>query len=169
MGDRTHGRRDGTRAMVGSFGRVLAIRLGPGEDLLPATEQLLLDAGLEQGVILSGVASLHHLTVRNIHRFPAAWPITAEDRRVTTIAGPLEVLAMQGNVAPGDDGLVIHCHLDVSTGAPPGTTFGGHLMANTIVATTCELFVAELDGLRMRRSRDGDTRAPEIAFGPTEE
>lgn len=168
MGDQPHGRREGSRAVSGAFGRVLAIRLGPGEDLLPAMEHLLLDAGLEQGVILSGVASLHHMTIRNIHRFPPEWPITSEDRRITTIAGPLEVLAMQGNVAPGDDGLVIHCHLDVSTGAPPGTTFGGHLVPNTIVATTCELFIAELIGLEMRRSQDTHTQAAEIAFGSAE-
>lgn len=164
--DARHGGREGTRAVVGTFGRVLAIRLGPGEDLLPAMEQLLRDAGIEQGVILSGVASLHHLTVRNIHRFPPTWPITTSDRTVTTVPGPLEVLAMQGNVCPGPDGeLVIHCHLDVSVGAPPATTFGGHLVEDTVVATTGELFVAELAGLRMRRAADDLTRAPEIVLG----
>lgn len=166
--DTVHGRRAGTRAGAGRLGRVLALRLGPGEDLLPAMGQLLRDAGIEQAVILSGVASLHHLTVRNIHRFPPTWPITTSDRTVTTIPGPLEVLAMQGNVCPGPDGgLVIHCHLDVSVGAPAGTTFGGHLVEDTIVGTTCELFVAELSGLRMRRVLDDHTRAAEITLGPS--
>lgn len=165
--DAAHGRRDGTRAELGTLGRVLAIRLGPGEDLLPAMARLLDDAGIEQAVILSGVASLHHLTVRNIHRFPPSWPITTSDRTVTTIPGPLEVLAMQGNVCPGPDGeLVIHCHLDVSVGAPPATTFGGHVVEDTIVATTCELFVAELTDLRMHRVPDAHTQAPEIAWDP---
>lgn len=166
--DAVHGRREGTRAGVGTLGRVLAVRLGPGEDLLPAMTQLLRDAGFEQGIILSGVASLHHLTVRNIDRFPPTWPITTSDRTVTTIPGPLEILAMQGNVCPGPDGrLVIHCHLDVSVGAPAATTFGGHLVDDTIVATTCELFVAELSGLRMQRVLDDHTRAAEITLGPS--
>lgn len=166
--DAVHGRRRGTRAGVATLGRMLAIRLGPGEDLLPAMQRLLSDARFDQAVILSGVASLHHLSVRNIHRFPPAWPIAASDRTVTTVPGPLEVLAMQGNVCPGPDGApVIHCHLDVSVGAPPATTFGGHLVEDTIVATTCELFFAELVGLEMRRAVDDHTKAAEITLGPS--
>jgi predicted DNA-binding protein with PD1-like motif len=154
--------RAGTVAGVGHFGRVLAIRLGPGEDILSATEGLLLDTGISQGVIVSGVASLHHATIRNIHHYPDRWPITTADRTVTTVAGPLEVIAMQGNFAPAEDGLVIHCHLAFSVGNPPAATYGGHLVADTIVATTCELYLAEINGLSMRRIVDDVTGAAEI-------
>lgn len=157
------GRYPGTQVGVGRFGRVLTIRLGPGEDVLPAMEAIFEANDVQHGVILSGVASLHHLTVRNIHRFPEAWPITPEDRRVTTVPGPLEVLAMQGNVARREDGgLVIHCHLDVSVGVPPAHTFGGHLVEDTIVGTTCELYVAEVEGVEVRRVRDEVTHADEL-------
>ncbi|MGH3454078.1 MAG: hypothetical protein ACRDP2_06650, partial [Nocardioidaceae bacterium] len=87
------GRRPGTRAGLGSFGRVLVVRLCPGEDVLPAMERLLLDAKLTSGAILSGVASLQHASVRNIVRFPEEWPIQTGDRTKTTVAGPLEILA----------------------------------------------------------------------------
>lgn len=161
------GRYAGTRAGIGRLSRVLVARLGPDEDILPATQELLLDAGITTAVILSGVASLQQATVRNIHRFPDRWPINPGDRRVTTIAGPLEVLAMQGNVAPGADGaLLIHCHLCFSVGAPPAVTYGGHLVGGTIVATTCELFVAEVMGLAVRRPIDEVTMAPEITVDP---
>jgi uncharacterized protein len=162
-----HARKPGTRAGTARFGRVLVIRLGPGEDVLPAMEQLLLDAELHNGVILSGVASLHHASVRNIFRFPERWPITEEMRKKTTVPGPLEVLAMQGNVAsmPGG-GLFIHCHIEFSIGAPPAVTYGGHLIENTIVGTTCELYIAELDDLQVRRVPDETTQTLEIDMEP---
>lgn len=163
----THARNPRTRAGVGNFGRVLAIRLAPGEDVLPSMIQLLADAGIAQGVILSGVASLQHASLRNIHTFPENWPIRVQDRHTTRIEGPLEILAMQGNVAPAPDGSTfIHCHLEFSTGNPPATTYGGHLLEDTIVGTTCEIYIAELVGVDMRRIDDDETRTLEIDVRP---
>lgn len=162
--DQLHGRRPGTVAGVGRLGRILVVRLGPGEDLLLAMARLLADAGIETGILLGGVASLARATVRNIHRFPDRFPVTGEDRHVTTVAGPLEVISLQGNVVPGEDGApVIHCHVEFSVGTPPAVTYGGHLVEGTIVGTTGELFVAELTGLDVRRRLDPVTLAPEIA------
>jgi predicted DNA-binding protein with PD1-like motif len=161
------GRNPRTRAGLARFGRVLVVRLAPGEDVLPALSQLLDDAGIASGVILSGVASLEHASVRNITRFPNRWPIRPDDRTRTRIPGPLEVLAMQGNVAPAPDGSrVIHCHADFSVGAPPAVTYGGHLMEDTIVGTTCELAVAELTGAAVRRVHDDETRTLELDVAP---
>jgi uncharacterized protein len=163
----THGRKPGTRAGIARFGRVLVIRLGPGEDVLPAMERLLLDAGLRNGVILSGVASLQHASVRNIFHFPEDWPIKDDMRKKSTIPGPLEILAMQGNAAPKPEGgLFIHCHVEFSLGAPAAVTYGGHLIENTIVGTTCELYIAELDELDVRRVPDETTKALEIDMQP---
>lgn len=157
------GHRPGTQVGTARFARVLTIRLGPDEDVLPAMAAILDEHEIDHGVILGGVASLHHLTVRNIHRFPEHWPITTDDRRVTTVPGPLEILGMQGNVARRRDGdLVIHCHLDVSVGTPATVTYGGHVVENTIVATTCELYIAELEGTDVRRVRDEVTQADEL-------
>jgi len=163
-----HGRRPGTHSGFAEFGRVLVVRLGPGEDMLPAMEQLIDDAGLSAGIILSGVASLHQATVRNIIRFPPEYPITTDDRRVTTIPGPLEILATQGNFARTEAGeLVIHCHVDFSVGVPGAVTYGGHLVEDTIIATTCELYLAELVGANVHRAMDPHTRAQEIKVEPT--
>lgn len=157
----------GTHAGIGRPGRLAVIRLGPGEDLLPAMERLVRDQGLGSGAIVSGVASLRHATVRNIHRYPAEWPIGPDDRRVTTVPGPLEVLAMQGNfVVDGEGAVVIHCHLNFSAGSPPAVTYGGHVVEGTIVATTCELFLAEVAGLAIRRVADEVTRAAEMRADP---
>ncbi|MPZ59835.1 MAG: DUF296 domain-containing protein [Propionibacteriales bacterium] len=163
----THDLRPGTRAGLATFGRVLVARLGPGEDVLPAMERLLLDAGLTSGVILSGVASLHHASVRNITRFPDQWPIRDDMRKKSTIPGPLEILAMQGNIAPKPDGgIIIHCHVEFSVGTPAAVTYGGHLIEDTIVGTTCEVYVAELSGLDVRREHDDDTQTLEITMSP---
>ena len=165
--DAAPGRRPGTRIGLASFGRVLVVRLGPDEDVLPAMERLLLDADLTNGVILSGVASLRHASVRNIVRFPEEWPIQPGDRTRTTVPGPLEILAMQGNVAPKPDGgLFIHCHVEFSVGSPAAVTYGGHLIEDTVVGTTCELYVAELRGLDVRRAHDPHTQTLEIVMDP---
>lgn len=166
--DHAHGRRPGTTAGLAEFGRVLVIRMGPGEDVLPAMKRLLLDAGISSAVILGGVASLEHASIRNINRFPEQLPITSRDRTLTTVPGPLEILAMQGNVAVKNDGsLVIHCHLEFSLGAPAGVTYGGHLIGNTIVGTTCEVYIAELRALEVRRELDERTQALEITLDPS--
>jgi uncharacterized protein len=163
------GRREaaaGTRSGIGRLGRILVIRLGPGEDLLPGLTHELERADLTRGVILSGLASLRHLSVRNITRFPDQWPIEPHMRERTTIPGPLEVLAMQGNVAPTPDGEVfIHCHVEASIGSPPAVTYGGHLIEDTIVATTAELVVAEIEDLDLHRVHDPVTRTLELGFG----
>lgn len=161
------GEAPGTNAGLGSFGRVLVVRLGPGEDVLLAMTRILERAGLRAGVILSGVASLTQLTVRTIVRLPEVPPITPADRCITTVPGPLEVLSMQGNVALTESGeLFIHCHLDASVGDPPTATYGGHLVEGTLVATTMELFIAEVIGLDVRRAIDGATAALEIVVSP---
>jgi predicted DNA-binding protein with PD1-like motif len=159
---------DGTRAGIGRFGRVLVARLTPGEDVLPALDRLLRAAGMSQAVVFSGVASLQHATVRNIWAFPGEWPITPDQRRLTTFPGPLEILALQGNVAPAPDGsLVFHVHAEFSVGTPAGMTYGGHLMDDTIVGTTAEIYLAELTGIEMRRTPDPVTKNLEIELaGP---
>lgn len=154
----------GTHAATGRPGRVVVARLGPGEDIVPALERLVCDEGIGAGAIVSGVASLHRATVRNIHRYPEEWPIGPDDRRVTTVPGPLEVLAMQGNFVPAEDGgVAIHCHMAFSMGSPPAVTYGGHVVEGTIVATTCELFLAEVVDVAVRRVVDGVTKAAEIS------
>jgi uncharacterized protein len=158
-----HARRPGTNAGFAELGRVLVVRLGPGEDVLPAMAQVLEDSGMDTGVILGGVASLEHASVRNIWRFPASFPITPEDRKMTTVPGPIEILALQGNFAPKENGeVVIHAHVEFSVGAPPAVTYGGHLVENTIVGTTCELYLAELTGMGIARTLDPNTQALEI-------
>lgn len=162
-----HARNPRTRAGVGRFGRVLVIRLAPGEDVLPSMAQLLDDAGIDNGVILSGVASLRHASVRNIVHFPPQWPIRPDMRKRTTIPGPLEVLALQGNVAPQPGGgTFIHCHADFSLGAPAAVTYGGHLLDDTIVGTTCEIYIGELVDLDVRRVHDEETQTLEIDVHP---
>ncbi len=165
--DPGHARRPGTTAGFADLARVLVVRLGPGEDVLPALEQVLHDARITDGVIVSAVASLQRASIRNIHRFPDVFPITSGDRKTTTVPGPLEILAMQGNVHTREDGeLVIHAHLEFSLGTPAGVTYGGHLIEDTIVGTTCELYIAELTGLDVRRRLDPNTQAYEVAVDP---
>jgi uncharacterized protein len=152
-------------AGVGGLGRILVLRLLPGEDLLEGVEQACGEWGLDQGVILSGVASLRRATVRNIHSLPVsgAGPITAEMRHVTRIPGPLELLFLCGNIARLPDGrLYVHCHAEFSLCRPPTETRGGHLVSGSPVATTAEIVLAEISGMRIARAPDPMTGAAEV-------
>lgn len=157
-----------TSAGLAPPGRVLVVRLGPGQDLLGGLTDALDRAGLARGILLGGVASLTRMTVRTIVRFPQQPPITPADRVVTTVEGPLELMSLQGNVVPDEAGAtVVHAHVVASLGSPVATEVrGGHLVEGTVVATTAELAIAELLDPTLLRRFDPATRAAEIAVGP---
>lgn len=66
--------------------------------------------------------------------------------------GPFEVLSIQGNIAQGDDDIVVHAH--VVLGDKNFKTFGGHLI-NATVGGTLELNI--LDAGMMDRKFDDET------------
>ncbi|MDO8467238.1 MAG: DUF296 domain-containing protein [bacterium] len=66
--------------------------------------------------------------------------------------GPFEVLSLVGNIAQGDDDIVVHAH--VVLGDKNFKTFGGHLL-NGVVGGTLELNISE-SGL-MERKFDDET------------
>lgn len=133
--------------------------------MLPALTAILEHERVSGAVIVSAVASLRRATLRNITRFPEEWPITADCREVTKLAEPLEIISLQGNAACTVDGrMSLHLHVCLSRGHPPGSTFSGHLLEDSIVATTCELAIVEASGLTIRRELDAVTGAPELVI-----
>lgn len=152
---------------VGGLGRVVVARLAPGCDIKRSIEEIAGAAGIEYGVILGGAASLERAVLRNV-RFPVQeWPITDDIRIFSHVQGPLEMLAISGNISRTTDGKAwVHGHITVSVGMPDGMALGGHLVDGAIVLSTGEIAIAEVLGLAIERRLDPETRTQELYFSP---
>jgi predicted DNA-binding protein with PD1-like motif len=147
------------------LGRVLTIRMAPGDDLYGTTLKICAERGVKAGVILSVAASLRRATLRNVWQFPNPWPINSDCRIFTPIEGPLELLQMSGNITQTEDGKpYLHAHVTISMGRPEATCFGGHLVEGCTIFSTCEMVLAEIEDLAFMRLLDKQTKVGEV-FG----
>ncbi len=148
----------------GALSRVVAFRLGPGTDLLKALIEIVQQENIESGLVLSGAGSLSQVTLRNVRLFPENFPIQDRNRIYTPKKEPLELLSLTGNIARRDGEVSIHGHITISSGLDDGLAYGGHLIEGCTVFTYCEVAIAELTGLRMKRQTDAETQGPELYF-----
>ena len=152
------------RMSRGALGKVIAMRLGPGYDLLKSLEEIVKRENLRSGVILSGAGSLSQVTLRNVRLFPDEFPIMDRNRIYTPKKEPLELLSLSGNIATREGEVHIHCHITVSSGLDDGRAYGGHLTEGCVIFSFCEVMIAEVTGLEMKRSTDPETKALELYF-----
>ena len=148
-----------------SIGRVLTVRMAPGDDLFGTTLKICQEKNVKAGVILSVAASLQKAVLRNVWQFPDPFPINDECRIFTPIGGPLELLQMSGNITETEAGEpYLHAHVTISMGRPEATCFGGHLVEGCTIFSTCEMVIAELADISFMRLMDKHTRVGEV-FG----
>ena len=158
---------DRTRYAVGQMGRVVVMRLGPGEDILPAVLRIAGECAITQAIILGGAASLTQAHLRNVRRYPEQFPITDDVRIFSSFDGPLELLSLSGNISRTEEGNpYIHCHAAISTGQPDASAYGGHLLPETTVYSTAELSLVEVLGCDILRLPDPETHVGELYFRP---
>jgi len=150
----------------GSLGKMVAFRLGPGCDLMKSLEEIVKRENIRSGLVLSGAGSLSQVTLRNVRFFPDEFPIMDRNRIYTPKKEPLELLSLTGNIARKDGKVNIHCHISISSGLEDGRAYGGHLLEGCLVFSYCEVVIAEITGLEMKRDIDPETRGPELFFEP---
>jgi len=155
---------DRIRIGRGNLGRVIAFRLGPGLNLLQSLEEIARRENIGSGVILSGAGSLRQVTLRNVRLFPDKFPVMDRNRIYTLKKEPLELLSLSGNIAKKGDEVYIHCHITVSSGLDDGRAYGGHLIEDCEVFSYCEIVIAEITGLEMKRETDPETQGLELFF-----
>jgi uncharacterized protein len=126
---------------------VRALRLGPGSDLGKALSRFARENRLRAGIVLTCVGSLSRVVLR-----------LADQAEGTTFDGKHEIVSMVGTLSPDGD----HIHLAVSDAT--GRTVGGHLMEGSLVYTTAEIAVGEIDGLAFSRVTDPRTTYEELAI-----
>ena len=144
----------------GKLGRVIAVRLKPGTDVLLGLQEACERNGINNGVILSAIGSLQDPHFCN----PVELPTKAGYGYGETLhlTGPIELTSASGIICHDDEGNTnLHVHLTVTD--RHGTAHGGHLVEGTKVLLTVDVILAEIEGLVMGRKFDEELEVPLFA------
>ena len=148
----------------GKLGRVIALRLKPGTDVLLGLQEACARNGINNGVILSAIGSLNGVQYCN----PVELPTKAGYGygEILHLTGPIELPTASGIICHDDEGNpTLHVHIRLSD--RPGNAHGGHLVEGTKVLLPVDVILAELEGLVMGRKFDEELEVP--LFAPRQE
>ena len=129
--------------------KTYAVRLRPGADLRRDLEAFARARGLRAPIVLTCVGSLSRAALR-----PAGIDATV------VIEGDLEILALVGTLS--EDGP--HLHLTVSDARCDVS--GGHAQEGSVVRTTAEIVLGELEDVVFTRPIDPETTWDELEIVP---
>jgi uncharacterized protein len=124
-----------------------ALRLRPGQDLKQSLVAFAHAHKLKAGFILTCVGSLRVAALR-----------LANKDDTTIFEDKFEILSLVGTLSV--DGP--HLHVALSDGT--GRTLGGHLQDGSLVYTTAEIVIGELDELIFTRPIDPETTYDELVI-----
>jgi predicted DNA-binding protein with PD1-like motif len=135
-------------------GRRFVLKISPGEPLQQRLLEFARSVALKHAVVVSAVGSIQDLKFRGI-KAGAKLPMTPPRMHLHEVTGPLELLALTGNLLPNEQG-ALDCHLHVMASRSSGEVLGGHLFDARVFAT-CEVVLSELntDGLERHHSASG--------------
>ena len=123
-----------------------ALRLLPGQDLRVELGRFARAKHLRAAFVASCAGSCTRTSVRY-----------ANQQGASVREGHFEIVSLTGTLAA--DGMHVHASFSDSTGA----TFGGHLMDGSLVYTTAEIVVGELDRAAFGREVDSTYGWRELA------
>ena len=144
----------------GKLGRVIAVRLKPGTDVLLGLQEACERNGINNCVILSAIGSLQDPHFCNTVELPTkAGYGYGETLHLT---GPIELTSASGIICHDDEGNTnLHVHMTVTD--RHGNAHGGHLVEGTKVLLTVDVILAEIEGLVMGRKFDEELEVPLFA------
>ena len=123
-------------------GRVIVVRLEPGEDILKSIERVVKEQSVTSGHLsLIGAVSRAHLGYFNREE---------NEYRDFVVEEDLEIVSCVGNISQHNDQYIIHAHVVASD--ENGKCYGGHLMEGCRVSVTIEIVITEFP--LMTRARD---------------
>ncbi|TFH10890.1 MAG: DNA-binding protein [Candidatus Thorarchaeota archaeon] len=126
-------------------GRVIVLRLEPGEDILKSLEKIVAKHKLQSGHLsLIGAVSKVHLGYYDLHE---------KVYKDFTIDEDLEIVSCVGNISRLKEDYVVHAHVVASD--VNGRCYAGHLMEGCVVSITIEIVITEIS--EMSRARDEAT------------
>ena len=150
----------GIEMAQGKLGKVVALRLQPGTDVLLGLTEACNRAGINNGVILSGIGSLDGVKFCN----PVELPTKAGYGygEVLHLTGPIELTSAAGIICHDDEGNTnLHVHIGLSDRY--GNAHGGHLVEGTKVLLTVDVVIAEIEGMIMGRKFNEELGVPLFA------
>ena len=141
-------------AAQGRLGRVIAIRLAPGTDLLDGMQEACERYGLRNGVVLSAIGSLEPVRFCDVEALP--------DKKfgygyggVLELNDTIELTGASGVICSDAEGNInLHVHICMSD--KTGKAYGGHLVQGTKVLMTADIVLGEIEGVSMLREYDPD-------------
>jgi predicted DNA-binding protein with PD1-like motif len=135
-------------------GRRFMIRVLPGTKLVDELLQFARMVNLHHGAIVSAVGSVRNVEFSDIQA-GARLPITEPRMPVHRVEGPLDLLGLEGNLVPDEDGRV-NSHLHIFAAKSSGEAIGGHLLEAEVFAT-CEIILGEyiVEGVERQHSTRG--------------
>ena len=144
----------------GKLGRVVALRLKPGTDVLLGLEEACKRSGINNGVILSAIGSLDSPHFCDVVEVPTKAGYGYGE--VLHLTGPIELTNASGIICHDDEGNTkLHVHMTLTD--RHGNAHGGHLVEGTKVLLTVDVIIAEIEGLVMGRKFDEELEVPLFA------
>lgn len=122
------------------IGRLVAIRLDPGEDILESITTFLQNEGIRNAVIISGIGTVDKCC---LHFVTDITDPTKMDFK-TWYDEPLEVVSIEGIIADG----VPHLHMVISNNRQ---AWAGHIEPGCRVLFLCEIMIMETTGFMLTR------------------
>lgn len=132
--------------------RKLVVRLKRGDQLKESIADICKKENVKAGVIVSSVGSLIKVRIRN-----------AGATEIRELNEDLEILSLNGTVSVNR----IHLHICVSD--KNLVTYGGHLENGSIINSTCELVILDLDGYEFDKEFDNETGYNELLIKKIED
>jgi predicted DNA-binding protein with PD1-like motif len=140
--------------------KVHAIRLSPGEDLVPALKraanQAMQASNSTAAFVMTAVGSVSEVTLRMAHAFAGSHPIRVFPTR-------LEIVSLVGTFSYNSG---MHLHMSLSDAE--GSVIGGHLIAGKIF-TTLELVLGTIETVDFSRQMDARTGYRELVVEKQQE
>lgn len=129
--------------------KTYTFRLVNKEDLRQSIEKFVSDNSIKAGCILTCVGCLEKAVIR-----------MAGAKDTKTILGKYEILSLVGTIEPGNS------HLHISVSDENGDVIGGHLKKGSLVDTTAEIVIGELEGIVFGREFNEGTGYDELVIKP---
>ena len=126
--------------------RVLVFRIKSGEDLLKA---------IKERAEKHNVSSGFFMVIGTVKNARIAFFKGKGKYAINEFNEDLEILSCIGNISKRNGETVVHAHIVL--GREDGTVIGGHLMEDSKISATGELFIFDASDLNLHRELDEET------------
>jgi len=126
------------------YKKIHVFRVKPDQYLLESIQGFCEENEITSGIIIGMVGSLKVASINYLKSLPANY-INKKYQ------GPMEIVCAQGTVAKCGDDTIVHIHLAVDN---EKETRGGHLSKGSLVFSTAEVVIGELEEQISRKKDD---------------